>query len=163
MKILHTLSASGLIGGLGCHMLLLVYAPQDTPAAYADMRQSIAMISNYVLLPSLGVVLASGLLAIAVHTAFQPLRWVWFKAAMGLLMFKGVLTLVGAMSDTAADLARKIEGGTQAASALQKAIAYEWSMLWVIMALSVLNVVLGVWRPRLASSAHSKRGSSRTA
>ena len=59
LKFLHTLAACGIIGGIGCHMILLIFAPQGTPAAYADMRQSISAISNYVLVPSLAIVLVS--------------------------------------------------------------------------------------------------------
>ena len=71
LKILHTLAAAGLIGGLGSYMILLVFAPQETPAAYADLRQSIALVSDYVLIPSLAVALVSGLLAMAFHTPFM--------------------------------------------------------------------------------------------
>lgn len=54
-KLLHTLAACGLIGGIVCHMILLYGARQDTAAAYADLRGSIAAIGNALLLPSLGV------------------------------------------------------------------------------------------------------------
>lgn len=89
LKCLHTLAACGLIGGLAVYMLLLALAPQETPAAYAQLRQAIAAVSNYLLMPSLAVALVSGLLSMAVHTPFLDKRWVWLKAAMGILMFKG--------------------------------------------------------------------------
>lgn len=149
LKILHSIASCGLIGGLGCYMILLVVAPQETPAAYADLRQSIAAISNYLLLPSLALALVSGLLSMAVHTPFLDKRWAWLKAALGILMFKGVLTIIGAKADQAAALSRRIAEGEPAAPLLDAAIAHEWSTLLVIMALSVANVVLGVWRPRL--------------
>lgn len=150
LKFLHTLSAAGLTGGLGCYMVLLAYAPQDTPAAYADLRQTIAVISNYILIPSLAIALVSGLLAMAAHTPFMEKGWAWVKTAMGLLMFKGVLTVVGAKADHAASVSRKIAEGEEVKVVLEKALAYEWGTLWVVMALTVANIILGVWRPRLS-------------
>ncbi len=148
LKVLHTVAAAGLIGGLACYMILLVAAPKDTLAAHADMRQSILAISNYVLLPSLALGLFTGLLAMVVHQPFMDKGWVWIKAAMGILMFKGVLTIVSAKADHAADLSRRIAEGDAPADALQSLVALEWNTLWMVMAISVANVVLGIWRPR---------------
>ncbi len=153
LKILHTISACGLIGGLGCYMLLLVYAPQATPAAYADLRESIALVSDFILVPSLGIALVSGLFAMAFHMPFMDKGWAWAKTAMGILMFKGVLTVVGAKADYAAGVSRKIADGEPVKGVLEDALAYEWSTLWIVMALSLANVVLGVWRPRFARPA----------
>jgi len=111
LKILHTLAACGIIGGILVYMILLLGAPQGTPAAYADLRESIAMVSNYVLIPSLALVLVSGLLSMAVHHPFLNKRWAWFKAALGILMFKGVLAVVGTHADHAAAVSRKIANG----------------------------------------------------
>ncbi|MDN2565962.1 DUF2269 family protein [Aquibium sp. A9E412] len=163
LKCLHTLAACGLIGGLAVYMLLLALAPQETPAAYAQLRQAIAAVSNYLLMPSLAVALVSGLLSMAVHTPFLDKRWVWLKAAMGILMFKGVLTIVGAKADYAAALSRRIAEGTAAPDALAAALAHEWATLWVVMALSVANVVLGVWRPGLARRQGGRSAAARPA
>lgn len=156
LKILHTLASCGIIGGLAAYMLLLTVAPQETPAAYADVRETIAAISNWILLPSLAVVLVSGLFAMAAHGPYLEKRWVWLKAASGILMFKGVLTIVGAKADHAAVLAREVAAGTATPEALQNALTYEWPTLWVMMILSVANVVLGVWRPKLAAAAKAR-------
>jgi hypothetical protein len=144
------MAASGLIGGLGCYMILLLMAPENSPAAYADLRLSLAAISNYLLLPSLAVALVSGLLSMAVHLPFLDKGWAWLKAALGLLMFKGVLTIVGAKANYAEAVSRRLAEGEPVADLLDRALAYEWYALWAIMALSVANVVLGIWRPRLS-------------
>jgi len=149
LKILHTLATAGIIGGLLAYMILLVAAPQDTPTAYAELRTSIAALSNYLLLPSLAVVLISGLLAMIAHKPYLDRGWVWLKAISGILMFKGVLTIVGAKADYAASVATRIANGEDATALLNRALAYEWGTLIVVLALSVANVVLGVWRPRL--------------
>lgn len=157
LKILHTLAASGLIGGLGCYMILLMMAPEGTPEAYADLRQSIAMISNYVLLPSLAIGVISGLLSMVVHRPFLDKRWVWLKAALGILMFKGVLTVVGAKADHAAVVSREIANGASSSDVLETALVQEWWTLVVVMALSIANVVIGIWRPRLMGQASDRR------
>ncbi len=148
LKILHTIAACGLIGGLAAYMLMLTFAPQDTPAGYADLRETIKAISTYLLLPSLALALVTGLLAMAVHYPFQEKGWAWVKAATGILMFKGILTIVSAKAVHAAEMARKIAEGTAPPDALASLIELEWGTLWVVMALSLANVVLGVWRPR---------------
>jgi hypothetical protein len=148
LKIFHTLAAAGLIGGLGAYMLMLVFAPQETPADYADLRETIKAISDYLLLPSLALALVTGLLAMVVHHPFQDRGWVWIKAASGILMFKGVLTIVSAKAAHAADMARRIAEGTAPPDALDQLIGLEWGTLWAVMAISVANVVLGVWRPK---------------
>lgn len=163
LKILHTISSAGLTGGLLCYMILLVLAPQDTPAAYADLRESIAAISTWLLLPSLAIALITGLLSMAFHHPFQEKRWVWLKAAMGILMFKGVLTIIGAKADHGAAIARRIANGEDQTALLQEALHFEWAMLWIILALTIANIVLGVWRPSLKrqpqrASRHAAQG-----
>jgi uncharacterized membrane protein len=148
LKILHTLSAAGLIGGLAAYMLMLVFAPQETPADYADLRQTIKAISDYLLLPSLALALVTGLLAMVVHYPFQERGWAWIKAASGILMFKGILTIVSAKAAHAAEMSRKIAEGTAPPDALEQLVSLEWGTLWIVMAISVANVVLGVWRPK---------------
>jgi hypothetical protein len=148
LKILHSLAACGLIGGLGAYMLMLMYAPQGTPADYADLRETIKAISDYLLLPSLALALVTGLLAMVAHYPFQEKGWAWFKAATGILMFKGILTIVSAKAGHAAEMSRRIAEGTAPPDALAGLIDLEWGTLWIVMALSVANVVLGVWRPK---------------
>jgi hypothetical protein len=149
LKIFHTLATCGLIGGLGAYMLMLIYAPQETPADYADLRLTIKAISDYLLLPSLAVALVTGLASMAVHHPFQEKGWAWLKAALGILMFKGVLTIVSAKAGYAASVSRKIAEGTAAPDALDTLLRLEWGTLWAVMAISIANVVLGVWRPRI--------------
>lgn len=150
MKFFHTLASAGLIGALSGYMIVLLYAPQTTAADYADVRTTIAALSNYLLLPSLFVALVTGLLAMAVHTPFQEQRWVWVKALLGLSMFEATLAIIQSKANYAASVSAKIASGEAGPDALQSALSTEWSSLAAIMALSIANVVLGVWRPRLA-------------
>ena len=142
MKILHTLASCGLIGGLLAYAVLLLDAPAD-PAAYARMRDYVAAIHGNCSSLHLGIALVSGLLAMMVHRPFLEPRWVWAKAALGILMFKGVLTIVGAKADHAAALAHEVVAGTATRADIETALAYEWWTLWTVMAISVANLVLG--------------------
>lgn len=149
LKFLHTLASCGLIGGFVVYGVLLVYAAQDTPARYADLRHAVSLIANYILLPSLAVCLVTGLLSMAVHRPFQEKRWVWLKAALGIGMFEATLGIIGSKADYAAKISAKIAAGEADAALLKAALATEWQSIAAIMAISVANVVLGVWRPKL--------------
>jgi hypothetical protein len=149
LKFFHTLASCGLIGGLLAYGVILIAAPQGTPSAFADMRATVAAIASYVILPSLAVALVSGLLSMAVHRPFQELRWAWVKTLLGISMFEATLGIVQSKANTAAALSAQIAAGEPQAKALVEAITYEWHALGVILALSVANIVLGVWRPPL--------------
>jgi hypothetical protein len=149
VKIIHSLASCGLVGGLGAYMIVLLWAPQGTPAQFADMRQTIAALCNYVLVPSLGVALVTGLVAMIVQRSFQNMRWVWAKAVLGLAMFEATLAITQSKAVAAADAARRVAEGAETAEALNAAISAEWFSLTLVMALSLAQVVLGVWRPAM--------------
>lgn len=149
VKILHSLASCGLIGGLAAYMVVLVWSPQTTPSQYTDMRQAIAAISNYILVPSLGVALVTGLVAMMVQRAFQEMRWVWVKAVLGLAIFEATLAVIQGKANEGLSLAQKVASGGETAEALKVALASEWTSLYAIMALSLAQVILGVWRPAL--------------
>lgn len=153
IKILHTIASAGLIGGLGCYMILLVAGPQTTLSVYADLRQSIALISNSVILPSMALALVTGLISMIVHRPFRDKGWVWVKALLGILMFKGVLTVISAKADYAATVAHRIAVGDAPQDALESLLAMEWGTLIIVTVIAVANIVLGVWRPKLSTKA----------
>ncbi len=153
VKFLHTFASCGLVGALFGYIVVLMFSPQGTPQSYAEMRQTISAISSYILLPSLGVGLVSGLIAMMVHRPFQELRWVWAKAILGLSMFEATLAIIQAKANSAAEEATKIAAGTGDAQALATIIANEWMTLYIILALSAAQIGLGIWRPRLGRTA----------
>lgn len=164
VKFLHTVSSCGLIGGLSAYMLVLWKAPQASPAQYADMREIISLISSYALVPSLGVSLVTGLLSMLAHPPYQAKRWVWAKALLGLSMFESTLAVTQAKAFEAAQFAAQVaRGDGNAAELLAQAIGSEWTTIFAILALSLAQTALGVWRPRLAfQSARSAAGSRST-
>ena len=146
LKFLHTCASSGLIGALLGYIIVLLYAPHDTAARYADMRLTISAICNYLLLPSLGVALVTGLLSMAVHRPFQEMRWAWIKALLGLSMFESTLAIIQSKANYAATVSAQIAKGEAEASVLTSSLTTEWTSLGAILALSIANIVLGVWR-----------------
>ena len=126
-----------------------MWSPQASPAQYADVRQTIAAISNYALAPSLGVALFTGLVAMMVQRGFQEMRWVWLKAVLGFAMFEATLAVIQAKANYGYETARKVAEGAETAEALAAALSSEWTSLYAIMALSLAQVILGVSRPPL--------------
>jgi hypothetical protein len=85
LKALHQLGGIGLAGSLAACIVLVVTAPTDSLVGYAAVRQGIAAISQWLLVPSLAIVLVSGLLAIAANRAYHDAGWAWIKALLGIV------------------------------------------------------------------------------
>jgi hypothetical protein len=144
LKALHEIAAIGVGGGLAACLTLNLTASRASAADYAATRQAIAVIARFVLVPSLAAVLLTGLLAIAATRGFHDAGWAWVKALLGLSVFEATLVTVGATRDQA-ELAVAAADPDLLASLLHS----ERNTLVLLIALSVANVVLAVWRPRL--------------
>jgi hypothetical protein len=152
MKFLHTLSSCGLLGALVAYTLVLWKAPQASVTQYADMREVISLICRFVLVPSLGISLVTGLLAMLVHRTYQQKRWAWAKAVLGLSMFESTLAVTQSKAVEAAGFAARIaQGGDQttAKALLAETLTSEWNVLFALTALCFAQTALGIWRPRL--------------
>lgn len=156
MKFLHTMGAIGLMGAMVCLVVMLIFAP--TPGAlaeYAATRSAMAAISKWIFMPSLGVTLISGLLAIAISPAFHNAGWAWVKAASGILVFEsGFIGILGPMQREA-EMAAKVITGQADVAMLGLTLGPEKMTLWILLGVSVANVVLGVWRPYLSRRSYS--------
>ncbi len=149
LKALHEIGAVGVMGSFAACIVLVATAPKEPLIAYAAARQGIAMITQWLLVPSLAIVLISGLLAIAATDAYKDAAWAWLKALLGLSVFEGTLVTVRASARQAAELSALAVAGHPDAVQLAQVLRTEWGGLWLLMALSVANIVLAVWRPRL--------------
>ncbi|MFO0578070.1 MAG: hypothetical protein U1A78_29035 [Polyangia bacterium] len=148
IKILHEIATVGITGGVAAILILLVSSRSATPAAYAAIRYGIDHVARWLLLPSLTVVLLTGLLAMAVHPPYQDAGWAWIKALLGVSMLEGTLGGIIGTARDAARLSTEVAAGS-GGSGLQAVQRQEWGVLWVILFLSIVNIVLGVWRPKL--------------
>ncbi|MEO1244248.1 MAG: hypothetical protein AAFX56_01075 [Pseudomonadota bacterium] len=151
LKTLHTLGSVGMGGGIIAYMLMLTYGPEPAlTEAFVGFREGIYSLTRFVIVPSMLLVLLSGLLAMAIHHPFQNALWVWLKAAGGLLIFEAVLASIDAPARRAAEgLRSALSAGTEPVAALNM-INDRWGALWVLLGLVAVNVVLATWRPRFA-------------
>jgi hypothetical protein len=152
LKLFHEIGAVGVLGSFAACIVLVAKVPTHSLTAYAALRQCVAAITQWLLVPSLALVLVSGLLAIAATNAYKDAGWVWVKALLGISLFEGTLLTVAATARQAADLAAKAAGGDASGTQLAQLLHTEWSGLWLLLALSVTNIVLAVWRPPLWST-----------
>lgn len=151
LKILHTLGALGMTGGIVAYMVLAKYGLQpEVTTDYLSVREAIATVSRWIILPSMLVVFMSGLMAMAIHAPFHNLAWVWIKAATGILVFKATLGSVDGPAMNAVSAARSALENGHSRAWLENAVADHWGALWVLLGLMALNVVLGIWRPRFS-------------
>ena len=150
MKFMHTLGAIGQIGAMACLIVLLSYAPAPTShSEYALMRGAMSGIATWIFLPSLGLVLISGLLAMALNRAYHNAGWAWAKLLTGILIFEwGFAAIQGPMQQEAELSARALAHEVDPAN-LAVTLNAEWKSLWVLLAVATANVILGIWRPRL--------------
>ncbi len=151
LKFLHTLGAAGLIGGMAALAVMVVWATGSIgTSAYQPLIGAMDRIAAWVIGPSMVLTVIAGLLAIAASPGFQDAGWVWLKAATGVLVFEGGLHVLGPLHDEAR---RGVEalGGAPALVGAQRLLVDERNTLWVLLAVSLGNIALAIWRPRLPS------------
>ncbi|MEE4204332.1 MAG: hypothetical protein V2I45_11930 [Halieaceae bacterium] len=150
LKFLHTLGAIGMLGAMACLLaaLTLIVDPTEDLQTYAAQRDIMNAIAGWILLPSLGITIVSGLFSMAVVKGYHNAGWAWMKLATGVVMFEGTLLAVqGPIEAEAAKVQQALNGGVDV-MALAMTVSAEWSSLWVLGAVAIANVALGVWRPR---------------
>jgi uncharacterized membrane protein len=144
-KALHEIASIGYGGGLAACLVINLMADRAASAEFAAARRAFAAIAQYVLMPSMAIVVVSGLIALAATRAYQDAGWAWLKALLGLSVFEATLLVVGASRKQAELAAALIADPTP----LDAMLRSERNTLWLLIAVSILNVVLAVWRPRL--------------
>jgi hypothetical protein len=136
------------MGSIASLLVLMNFSPPSTSlAGYALMRGAIAEIATWVFFPSFSLTLVAGMLAIAANRAFHNAGWAWVKLATGILVFAGSFQVLASIQDEAKRSAGALAGLSDPNSITGS--FGEQSALWVLLAVSTANVVLGVWRPRL--------------
>ncbi len=149
LKTLHEIGAIGTMGAFAASIVLLAAAPTDSPVAFAAVMQGIAALSKWLMVPSLAIVLISGMLAIAASEAYKNAAWAWMKALLGIGTFEGTLITIGASARRAAELSALAASGRGDAAQLAQVLHTEWGGLWILTVLALANILLAVWRPRL--------------
>ena len=99
MKFMHTMGAIGQMGAMACLLVLLTFVPAPTSLSeYSLMRGAMAGIATWIFLPSLVLVLITGLMAMAVNPGYHSAGWAWAKLLSGILVFEwGFAAIQGPM------------------------------------------------------------------
>ncbi|MBI1250603.1 MAG: DUF2269 family protein [Alphaproteobacteria bacterium] len=151
LKFLHTVGAAGLMGSAaGLAIFLIVTAQSTGDAGYVPDVHAMSKVAAWVVGPSMALTIISGLLAMAATPTFHDAGWVWAKAATGILILEGSLHVLGPLQEEAKRASGALAGGEGAASATLLFQA-EINTLWLLLAVSIANTALGVWRPRFPS------------
>ena len=143
-KAVHEIASIGFGGGLAACLVINLTANRASAAEFAAARRVFAAIAQYVLIPSMAIVVMSGLIALAATRAYQDAVWAWVKALLGLSVFEATLVIVGSSSKQAELAAAAVDP-----TVLDTLLRSERNTLWLLIVLSVANVVLAVWKPRL--------------
>ena len=142
-KALHEIASIGFGGGLAACLIINLTTNRTSQSDFTAARHVFAAIAQYVLIPSMAIVVVSGLVALAATRGYQEAGWAWVKALLGLSVFEATLMVVGSSQ-------RNVELAAAAdPTLLDTLLRSERNTLWLLIAVSALNVLLAVWRPRL--------------
>lgn len=155
LKFVHTVATATLVGALALQLLIAARYGAGVAAGDAlavGARQVMVEVSRWLLVPSLVVVVVSGLLLMGLNRTFSSAGWVWIKAFIGLLLVKGVITINDpAVRDIAALAVQGgIAGNAEALAELARLARMEWLGGWLALALTIAGIGFGVWRPRFS-------------
>lgn len=144
LKALHELAALGLGGGLAACLVINLRFQGDAIESFVAARQCFEAIAQFVVIPSLAVILLSGLLSIAATRGFHDAGWAWVKALLGLSLFEATLLTVGASRKKDELLAVVTDP-----SLLANLLNAERNTLLALIGICLVNIILAVWRPKL--------------
>ncbi|MGE0330197.1 MAG: hypothetical protein AB7P37_05845 [Ramlibacter sp.] len=145
-KTIHDVASIAFGGALTVCLVINLTGSVASPAEFLAARQIFNAIARLILVPSMAVVVVSGLIALAATRAYRDAGWAWLKALLGISVFAATLMVVGAAGQQA-QLAAAATGADLAT--LQALLRSERITLWLLLALCVVNVVLAVFRPKL--------------
>ena len=152
MKFMHTMGAIGFMGAMACLLVMLSFLPAPTSLSeYASMRGAMGGIATWIFFPSIGLTLIAGLLAIGLNRGYHNAGWAWVKLLSGLLVFEwGFAGILGPMQEEA-ELSAQVLAHAADPAKLAASLDAEWKSLWMMLAIATVNVILGIWRPRLTN------------
>jgi hypothetical protein len=149
LKFLHTMGAIGFIGSLACLLLLeSVVPPPSSLASYALVRGAMGLIANWIFFPSFFLTLVPSLVSMAIVPAYRNAGWALIKAASGIPLFAGGLHALAPLQDEARLSAEALAGRLDP-SKLEGISEGATGTMWVLLAIGIANVVLGIWRQRI--------------
>ncbi|MRD47957.1 hypothetical protein [Caenimonas koreensis] len=145
-KTVHDVASIAYGGALAACLVINHTADLAATSDFLAARLIYAAIAKYVLVPSMAVVVLSGLLALAATRAYSEAGWAWLKALTGISVFAATLMIAGSAGNQG-EVAQAAAAGDM--QMLQTLLRSERNTLWLLIVLCVVNVVLAVWRPKL--------------
>jgi hypothetical protein len=143
-KALHDIASIGFGGALAACLVINLVADRASPADFATARQVFAAIAQYLLVPAMAVVVVSGLIALAATQVYKDAGWAWVKALLGVSVFEATLLVVASGQKQAQMVAAVADPAV-----LDALLRSERNTLGLLIAVSIANVVLAVWKPKL--------------
>ncbi len=156
IKIAHLLALAGFAGGLASTLLLSDFAESAPPSVLAALRMSIAALGESLVVPSLVLLILTGMLLVVARPQLVRARWLWAKTALTVVIAVIALAVVHPAITRAALLAAEGVLGTPALDEMARAFSTERVWGVVVLLLSAAAVVLAVWRPRLGQSSQGQ-------
>jgi hypothetical protein len=153
LKWLHVASAVGFVGGLAAMLLLSLTADDSSASAFAVARRAIQTLGETLGLPSLVLLMLSGMMLTMKQPSLVEARWLWGKALLGMLVSGVALLMVQPGAMRAAALAQMVLEGSMSVRTLEAAIRMERIGVAISVAASLIAIALAVWRPRLGRRA----------
>jgi Predicted integral membrane protein (DUF2269) len=157
LKLLHLASVAVFSGALAVSLVIADDAEIASAAGVAAVRRSIVTVGDVVVIPSLIVLLLTGMLLVVGRPMLIHARWVWAKAALGTVVGGVALFVVLPAARRAASAAADGVLGAPALDLMQGAMRSELFGSALALGLVLLAAWIAVRRPRLG--AHSERDS----
>ncbi|MGZ8254971.1 MAG: hypothetical protein ACXWVT_08980 [Burkholderiaceae bacterium] len=149
IKLLHFASLVGLAGGILVSLVLADTIDATSPSASASMHAAIALICGAVIVPSMIVILLTGMLLVVARPHLISARWVWAKAVLGVVTGAVTLLALQPAVNAAASMSATGALGDAAPGPLASAIASEHAAAWWTLGLVLVAMLVAVWRPRI--------------
>lgn len=157
LKLLHYFSLAGLGGGIVVILVLLDTIDATSPAAVAGMHAAIALVCGGLVVPSLVVLLLTGMLLVVARPHLISARWVWAKAFVGLIVAVTILAGFQPLVNALASMASTGALGTPPGPLASTVETERWAA-YLTLANVVAAMVIAVWRPRLGQAAAERDG-----
>lgn len=156
-RFLHVIATIGLVGSLAALLAMVTGASRLPADQVVVTHQALAWTLCRVTLPSVALLWLTGLLSIAVRTAFLEMGWVWAKLILGMAMTGIVFIVLWPGSDAVTERA------AQSATANLRALfspGFDREIVWTSVAifLGAAATAFGIWRPRLPGFTVARTG-----
>ena len=157
LKLLHFASLAGLGGGIVVILVLLDTIDATSPSAVASMHAAIALVCGGLVVPSLVVLLLTGMLLVVARPQLINARWVWAKAFVGLIVAATILAGFQPLVNALASMSSTGALGTPPGPLADTVETERWAA-YLTLANVVAAMAIAVWRPRLGRQALPERG-----